>query len=282
MPIQDIGGVGYSTSQKRTAGALNKTSRALQKILEQLSTAERINRASDDAAGLAISEVMRGQIRGLKMADQNVTDAMSALNIAEGSSQEIEDMLQRERELALQARSDTLNDEQRGMLDREYQNLQQEIDRVAQGTQFNTQNVTNGQGLAAGGAQIQVGPNAGDAVSLPSLDLSADNLGLSGVSIASSAGAADALEKLDTALNTVNAGRSATGAMINRFQATQNNLLTAATNTQAAESVLRDQDMAQALSSLTREQLLQEGGITAFQRFNEINSFHVLSLLQSP
>jgi flagellin len=280
MPIQDIGGLGMQSTQRRMTGALEKTNRALQKILQQLSTAQRINQASDDAAGLAISEQLTSQVRGLKMAGQNVSDAVSALNIAEGASQEIEDMLQRQRELALQARNDTLNTDQRGMLDKEYQNIQSEIDRIAGGTQFNTQNVTNGQGLAQGGAQIQVGPNAGDTVSMPGMDLTIQGLGLNGASVANSAGAADALTRLDTALNTINSNRSATGAMINRFTSTQNNLMVAETNTQAAESVLRDQDMAQAITDLSRQKLLNEGGIFAFQRFNEINANHVLSLLQ--
>jgi flagellin len=280
MPIQNIGGLGIPSAQKRTTGALEKTNRALQKILQQLSTAQRINRAGDDAAGLAVSEQLRTQVRGFKMAEQNVSDAMSALNIAEGASQEIEDMLQRQRELALQARNDTLNTDQRKMLDKEYQNVQAEIDRVAGGTQFNTQNLANGQGMAQGGARIQVGPNAGDTVSMPQMDLTIQGLGLNGASVANSTGAADALTRLDTALNTINASRSATGAMINRFSSTQNNLLVAETNTQAAESALRDQDMAQALTDLSRQRLLNEGGIFAFQRFNEINANHVLSLLQ--
>jgi flagellin len=280
MPIQDIGGPGISSGQKRMVGTLDKTNRSLQKILQQLSTAQRINRASDDAAGLAIAERLNTQIRGFKMAEQNVSDAMSALNIGEGASQEIEDMLQRQRELAVQARTDTLTNDQRGMINTEYQNLQAEIDRTANATQFNAQPVANGKGLGAGGAQIQVGPNAGDQVALPQMDLTVNTLGLSGANVATSADAGDALNRLDNALNTINANRSATGAMVNRFQSTQNNLLVAGTNTQAAESVLRDQDMAQALTDLTRLRLLQEGGVSAFQRFNDINANHLLSLMK--
>ncbi|MBD3316321.1 MAG: flagellin [Chitinivibrionales bacterium] len=281
MQIGRTGGVGATrTPNNRIGGTLQKTNRSLRKILERLSTAQRINRASDDAAGLAVSEQLRSQARGLKMADRNVTDAMSVLDTADGAATEIEDMLQRQRELAIQARNDTLTDEQRGQLDVEFQQLTTEIGRIAEGTEFNAQEIADGSGLADGDAQIQTGANEGDVVTLPEVDFSVDALGLSGASVADFEKATSAVETIDNALNVLNTQRSNIGAMVNRFTSTQNNLAVAEVNTQAAESILRDQDMAAGLAELTRNQLLHEGGTRAFQRFNEISANHILALFQ--
>ena len=280
MDIQQTGGFGFSGSQKLSNSALRKTNTALSKILDKLATAKRINRASDDAAGLAVAEQLSSQIRGFKMASQNVSDAMSALNIADGASAEIEGMLQRQRELTIQSKNDTLTDEQRQQLDVEYQNLTQEIDRIAESTQFNTQNVANGQGLGAGGASIQAGPNAGNAVNLPNIDMTANSLGISGTSIADSASATNALNSIDNALESMGSQRSSIGAMVNTFESTQNNLSVAEINTQAAESILRDQDIATGLAEMTKNQLLRETGTKAFQRFNKISANHIIGLLE--
>jgi flagellin len=280
MNIQKADGMRIAGTQKGATDALRKTGKALSKILEKLATARRINRASDDAAGLAIAEQLKTQVRGFKVANQNVSDAMSALNIADGASTEIGEMLQRQRELALQARNDTLTDDQRQQLDVEYQNLAQEIERIAQGTQFNTQNVASGQGLGSGAARIQVGPNAGDTVTLPNIDMTAASLAIAGISIADSASAAGALSAIDGAINTLGTQRSSVGAMVNRLESTQNNLMVAEVNTTAAESILRDQDMAMGLAELTRSRLLQETGIRAFQRFNDISANHILGLIR--
>ena len=280
MNIHKAGGLGITSTQKGAADALRRTGKALSEILEKLSTARRINRASDDAAGLAIAEQLSSQVRGFKMATRNVSDAMSALNVSDGASTEIQSMLQRQRELALQARSDTLTDTNRQQIDVEYQNLTQEIERIAQGTEFNTQDVANGQGLSSGNAQIQVGPNAGDTVTLPNVDISAAGLAITGTSIADSASAANAISAIDSAIDIMGVQRSAVGAMVNRLESTQNNLMVAEVNTTAAESILRDQDMAMGLTELTRSRLLQETGMRAFQRFNEISANHILGLLK--
>ncbi|MFP4417210.1 MAG: flagellin [Chitinivibrionales bacterium] len=280
MHIQRSGGVGFVRAQNKTSKALSTTNRALKKILHQLSTAQRINRASDDAAGLSISETLRSQVRGFKSASRNVEDAVSALNIADGASREIGGILQRQRELALQARNDTLTDSQRGAIDKEYQSLQEEIDRIASSTEYNRQKTNNGEELADGDAQIQLGAQAGDQVSLPSLDMSVDALGLSGASVATSGAASDALSRVDSALDELNTQRSLVGSVVNRFSSTINNLAVAEINTQAAESVIRDQDMAAGLVELTRQRLLNEGATTAFRRFNEISANHVISLIQ--
>ncbi len=280
MQIRGMGGAGLVQGHYRTAGALRKTNKALRKILEQLSTSQRINRAADDAAGLSISEQLRSRIRGFKAASRNVADASSALTIAEGAGREISEMVQRQRELAVAARSDTLTDEQRRGLDAEYQQLTEEITRTAESTQFNTQDVASGQGLASGSAQIQAGPEAGDAVSMPRVDLRAAALQVQGQSIATAAGAADALTAADQALDSLNTQRTTVGSMVNRFEHTAANLSVAEVNTQAAESVLRDQDMAKGLSELVRRQLLSRSATSAFARFREISSNHLLGLMQ--
>ena len=280
MEIHKIGGSRLTGPLKRTSSTLRKTNKQLAKVLEQLANAKRINRASDDAAGLAIAEQLSTQVRGFKTAGRNVSDAMSALNIADGASNEIHSMLQRQRELAVQARNDTLTDDQRQALDVEYQNLNEEINRIATGTEFNTQDVTSGQGLASGNAQIQVGPNAGDTVTLPNVDLTTVGLGLNNTSIADSASAANAMTAIDGAMEGMNTQRATMGALVNRFESTQNNLMVSETNTTAAESILRDQDMAMGLAELTRNRLLQETGMRAFQRFSDISANHIMGLLR--
>ena len=273
-----VGGTG-SPLNAFSSNALRKTNRQLKKILERLSTAQRINRASDDAAGLAVSEQLRKNVRGFKMATRNVQDAMSALNIADGGANEISSLMQRQRELAVTARNDTLTDRDRGALDAEYQALSQEIDRLAQGSQFNRQNTTNGTDLASGSAAVQAGSEAGDQITLPQIDFTTATSGIAGTSIATSADAATALTSIDGAIQGLNEQRSTVGATINRFVSTVDTLSVAMINTQAAESVLRDQDMAEGIVELTRQQLLREGGLSAFQRFNEVSRNHIMGLL---
>lgn len=278
MQLQSTGN-SYSVGAKTTERSLRKTSSDLKKILERLSTAQRINRASDDAAGLGVSEVMRSNIRGFKMASQNIDDAMSALDIADGTANEVSGILQRQRELAVQSRNDTLTDRDRQALDKEYQQLNKELDRLSDSSQFNRQNLTNGTGLGSGSAQIQVGSNAGDQITLPAVDFTTISTGLSGQSIATASGASSSLSALDSAIKNVSSQRSVMGSTVNRLESTVNNLAVAAVNTQAAESVIRDEDMADGLMELTRTRLLQEGSIAAFSRFDEISQNHIMGLL---
>ena len=280
MQVQGTGGTQFITGTNRSLGALNKTNRELQKILERLSTAKRINRASDDAAGLGIAEQLTTQIRGFKTASQNIADATAALDIAEGSGREISDMLQRQRELAVAAKNDTLTPDNRKALDTEYQAITQEINRIAEVTNYNRQQVANGTGLGSGNAQIQVGANAMDLLKIPTVDFTTVSLGMKDTSIATSEGARAALERVDTAITSVSSVRTTVGATMNRLTSAGNTLSTAMINTQAAESVIRDEDMATGLSALTREQILQEGALKTFSRFNEITQNHILGLLQ--
>jgi flagellin len=182
--------------------------------------------------------------------------------------------------LALQASNDTLSDEQRKGIDVEYQNITSEIDRITGAAQFNTQTVANGQGLGSGNAQIQAGANAGDQLQVPVVNMNSTALGIVGTSVVDRASAQAAISKLDNALDTLNSQRSTIGSMMNRLEATGNNLSIAEINTQAAESVLRDQDMAAGLAEMTRQKLLLETGTQALSRFNEINAQHLFGLLK--
>lgn len=268
-------------SADTATNSLNKTNKDLNKILQRLSTALRINQASDDAAGLGIAEQLTTRIRGFQQATNNVSDAINALNIGDSTGNQVSDMMQRQRELALQASNSTLTDSQRGDLNTEYQALNQEITRISNASQFNTQGVAAGTGLSSGNAVIQAGPNAGDQITLPKTDFTAAALQINGTSIDTQANATSAINSLDTAMDTLNTQRSTLGAMTNRFESTVNNLSVANINTQAAESVIRDQDMAQGLVELTSKQLLQQSAMSAFSKFNEISANHIMGLLNS-
>jgi len=275
MNISSTSGFGFGASAN-----LQQSNRALQKILEKLSTSRRINRASDDAAGLAISQQLSSQVRGFKMAQNNVSDALSSLRIADGANSQINAILQRQRDLALQASNGTLSDEQRGAIDTEFQQLQGEIDRIAGATQFNRQNLTDGTDLASGNAQIVGDPNAAAPITLPALDVSTSALGTSGISVADQSSASGALDAIDTALDNLGARRGEIGAMMNRFESVGNNLSVSMINSQAAESTIGDLDTARGIAELTRQQLLGETGIRAFARFNQISQNHIFALLQ--
>jgi flagellin len=204
---------------------------------------------------------------------------MSALNIADGTANETTQILQRQREIAVQARNGTLTDNDRAALDIEYQQLSAELDRIAQTANFNKQGVASGSDLASGSAKIQSGSESTDQLTLPQVDLKPISIGISGTSISTADNASNAISVLDKALKSVNSQRSTVGATINRLESSVDNLSVAMVNTQAAESVLRDEDMAKGLADLTRTKLLQEGNIVAFSRFNDVNKSYIMSLL---
>jgi flagellin len=277
MQIRGTGGLPYSDSSGKF---LKKTNRELQKILEKLSTAVRINTASDDAAGLAVSEELRTQIRGFKIAGQNSAHAESALNIASEGSNQITSLLQRQRELALAAHNDTLTSTDRENLNREYQALTQEVSRITSNTRYNNLQLLSGTDLGSGNAVIQSGAQENDSITLPHIDITGVASTLQSTSLLNSQSASSALTALEESLNSVISFQSTIGSTQNRLSSVQNNLLLAEINTQAAESVLRDQDMAEGLAELTRKQLLNEGATRAFSRFNEMNRNLVMGLLQ--
>jgi len=256
--------------------------KSLAKVLEKLSTGKQINTASDDAAGLAVAKRLEAMTRGYKSAGENIGDALSALNIADGGSSGISDILQRQRELATQASSDTLTSQDRQALDSEYQQLNQELSRTSDSTQYNTMDLLNGKSpLSDGTGKFQVGPSGGssDQISAPNMDLSAASIGAGG-SIATAAGAKSALSTVSAALDKVSGSRAQIGALSNRLEHASNLNATAEINTTEAQSRLEDLDYAQASMDLARNDLLSQTSISASQHFNQISKNTVLGLLQ--
>src|SRR5690606_16486236 len=229
----------------------------IHKSIEKLSSGLRINRAGDDAAGLAISEKMRGQIRGLKMAQKNAQDAISLIQTAEGAMQELHAILQRMRELAVQAANDTNTDADREALQNEIAQLIAEIDRIADDTEFNTKKLLDGS-LATSGLTFHIGANSGQNIELNIEDMSASGLGVDQVDISTQASADLAITTIDNAINTVSTERAKLGAHQNRLEHTIANLGVAIENLQAAESRVRDVDMAHEMMTFTKYQILQQ------------------------
>jgi len=268
-----------------TGGALRRVGRHLEKSLEKLSTGLRINRAADDAAGLSVSEQLRTQVRGLAMGNRNIQDGISLLNIAEGALIEIEDMLQRMRELSIQAANDTLTSTERSYIQTEFNRLKEEIDRIANGTQYNSQKLLNGADVWATGGTLHVGPNdnAGgtDVVLITIGAVTTGSMSIDGANcvVTSQTGATAAITSLDTALNMVNSLRSDLGASTNRLEHALNNQENQEQNMTAAESTIRDADFAYETMQFTRNQILQQSSTAMLSQANMVPQ-SVLSLLQ--
>ena len=212
-------------------GRIQKTNKKFGNILEKLSTGKKINRASDDASGLAVAEILSANVRGFQMGNVNANYAQAAQYIAEGAGNETSSILQRQRELAIQSSNDTLSPSNRQALDTEFQALNEELTRIADSSEFNGLNVANGTELGAGGGEVMVGPQAGDLADVVGADFTASNLGTVGEDILSSAGASSALAAIDTAIASTNNQRVAIGANINRLEHTISNNTNQAINT---------------------------------------------------
>lgn len=252
-------------------GNLRSTKAGLERSLARLSSGYRINQAADDAAGLAISENLRGQIRGLKQASRNSEDGISLVQVAEGGLNEISNMLIRLRELGVQAASDTIGDTERKFLDVEYQQLKSEIQRIAEVTEFNGRDLLNGTG---GIFDIQVGTHNDPFKDRISFNASAANstiesLGLTVESLATKNQAQQSLNVVDTAMVQVNAMRANFGAMQNRLSSTINNLAIANENLSAANSRVRDTDIAEESAQLTRNSILLQAGVSVLGQANQ-------------
>ncbi|HEY8353596.1 MAG TPA: flagellin [Methylophilaceae bacterium] len=244
--------------------ALNNT--AVSKSLEKLSSGLRINRAGDDAAGLAISEKMRAQIRGLEMATKNAQDGISLIQTAEGALNEVHAILQRMRELAVQAANDTNTDDDRSALQNEIDQLIQEINRIAQNTEFNTKTLLDG---TATGIVFHIGANEGQNITLDISDMQAAALGVSGLDISTQANADTAITTIDDAIKKVSEERAKLGAYQNRLEHTINNLGTAAENLTAAESRIRDVDMAKEMMEFTKNNILVQAATAMLAQANQ-------------
>lgn len=249
---------------------------AVAKSLEKLSSGLRINRAGDDAAGLAISEKMRGQIRGLDMASKNAQDGISLIQTAEGALNETHSILQRMRELAVQSASDTNTDADRKELQKEVTALISEIKRISTDTEFNTQKLLDGTFT---GKLIHIGANSGQVLTISIGNMAAAALGLSGLSISSQAGADAAIKTINDAISKVSSQRADLGAIQNRLEHTINNLGTASENLSAAESRIRDVDMAKEMMEFTKNNILTQAAQAMLAQANQIPQ-GVLQLLR--
>jgi flagellin len=262
--------IGTNVASLNTQKNLSGIKLNLDRSFERLSSGNRINRAADDAAGLAISENLKALIRGYRQADRNANDGISLVQVAEGSLNEVSNMLIRLRELAVQASSDTVGDTERKFVDVEYQQLKSEMQRITESTSFNGYDLLNGTG---GVIDIQVGVKNNPFQDRISFNASAANatleaLGMTVETVATKEAAQMSLDVVDNALVSVNAIRANFGALQNRLVSTSQNLKVADENYSAANSRIRDADIAAESSELTRNNILQQAAVSVLSQTN--------------
>jgi flagellin len=268
--------INHNISSMNALRNLHVTSNAMSKSMEKLSSGYRINRAADDAAGLAISEKMRGQIGGLEQASRNAQDGISLIQTAEGALAETHSILRRMRDLAVQATNDTNTTADRTKLQTEFSQLTSELDRIANDTEFNTKTLLDG---TASHMVFHVGANKNQVISHTIGTMGASAVGADGThSIGCQADAELVISMIDAGINTVSAERANLGAVQNRLEHTIKNLDTTRENLQASESRIRDVDMAKEMSELTKNQILSQAGTAMLAQANQ-KSQGVLQLL---
>ena len=259
---------------------LGVTTESQKKVTEKLSSGYKVNRAADDAAGLTISEKMRSQIRGLTQASSNAQDGISCVQTAEGALTEVHSMLQRMNELAVKAANGTNTSADRSAIQSEVSALAKEISRVAQSTQFNTLNLLNGSFSA--GKNLQVGTaNVADqriVVSIAKMDATTLGVSKTSINVGTESGAQQAITKITQAIAKVSKQRSDLGAIQNRLEHTIANLDNVVENTTAAESQIRDTDMAKTMVEYTKNNILAQAGTAMLAQANQ-STQNVLSLL---
>ena len=265
--------INTNTSAAYSQNAMKTNARFMSKAMEQLSTGSRVNSAGDDAAGLAIGQNMTTQIRGLNMAIRNVNDGINMMQTSEGAMVEQSNMLQRMRELAIQAMNGTYSDVQRGYLDKEFQELTKQIGQIATDTMWNDQAVL--MGTAAGSSvtfDFQAGQDSGQTISVTVNAMTVTGLGLASggtVSIDSGDTAALALDAISGALEIINGQRAAIGAGINRMQYTADNLANIASNQTQSRSTILDTDYAIATTQLAKTQIIQQASTAMLAQANQ-------------
>jgi flagellin len=274
-----------------STNAIAANERAMQKTMQSLSTGSRINKASDDAAGLSVRENMTSQINGLNAAVRNANDAINMLQTADGSLNEVSDMMQRMRELGTLAQNDTYSTAQKKSMDDEYQALTSEIERIATNTQWNKMNILTGSGgeVGLGSAfTFQIGANAGQVISVvianqgiasAAATAPTQYSAISGAAITTGQAASAAVAKLDDALSTLNANRSKIGAAINRLEHAINNLTNVAQNATDSRSRVTDTDYSKATSDLAKQQIIAQAATAILAQANQ-QPQTVLSLLK--
>ncbi|MGG4471562.1 flagellin Hag [Paenibacillus alvei] len=267
--------INHNIAALNTYRQLSSATTAQSKSMEKLSSGQRINRAGDDAAGLAISEKMRGQIRGLDAASRNSQDGISLIQTAEGALNETHAILQRMRELAVQGGNDTNTTDDRTQIQTELDQLKEEIDRISDTTEFNTQNLLDGNFTAT----LQVGANDGQTISFSISAMDSTALTVDALSVTDNAAASTSIGQLDDAIKAVSTQRSNLGALQNRLEHTINNLDTSSENLTAAESRVRDVDMAKEMMNQTKNSILAQAAQSMLAQANQ-QPQGVLQLLQ--
>jgi flagellin len=282
--------INHNISSMIGQGALNRQQNSLSKSLEKLSTGLRINRASDDAAGLSVSESLRSKIRGMDRAKSNAEDGIALLQIAEGATGEINNITQRMRELAIQSATDTMTTVERGYIDKEFQQLMSEIGRISSSASYNGMTLLDGAagsfGVSGGGASVlHIGAGSSATTDRISVTINAMTLGALGLSSTTSAlttasAALSSLSRIDIAIRSINTMRSDMGAYVNRLEFAISNLSNQVYNTQDAESRIRDVDFAKETTEFTRAQILTQSATSMLSQANQVPQ-GVLSLLGS-
>jgi flagellin len=263
--------VNTNSTALMSATNLNRTNRSLQGTLGRLSSGTRINKAGDDAAGLGVAENLSAENRSVKAAMRNTQDGISVVQTAEGATAEVGELLKRMRELAVQASSETLEDTERDYINEEQISLAEEIDRIANITNFNDVALTDGVTTTLD-VQVGVDNNAEDRITINLGDLtSAGTLAVDGLDMTSAANAQGTIQTIDDAITTVSGYRADYGAVQNRLESAQRNLETYSTNLSAAESGIRDADFAYEAAEMAKYNIMQQAGVAAMGQANQIN-----------
>ena len=266
--------ISTNTQSLRAQNAMSKVETQKSESLAKLSSGSRINKAGDDAAGLAISEKLKANIRGSMQATRNAGDGISMIQTAEGGLNEVSNVLIRLRELSVQAASDTIGDQERSFADLEFQNLTQEVERIATSTQFNGKDLLSGQGDSM---DFQIGimnDPKNDRLSYKPQDSSARiaDLGIDGLGVTTKVNAQENLEKIDIAINGINGNRASLGALQNRLQSTISNLEVRTENLAAANSRIRDTDVAAESAELAKANILSAASTSVLAQANNSGS----------
>jgi flagellin len=257
--------------------SVSKTRQAMEGAMERLASGKRINSASDDAAGIAVSARMKSQIDGLNMAVRNANDGISLARTAEGTLDEVDTMLHRMRELAIQAANGTYADTDRGYLNEEFSRLIIEIERVATQSKWGQDvGLTDGTNSSL---EIQVGLDSGHTIAISLVDVSTSALGISALAINTQSGAVGTLSTIDVALDTINAARAKLGAAANRLEHTVSNLMSMVQHTEESKSRVMDADFAAESAALARAQILAQAGTAMLAQANQAQQY-VLNLLR--
>lgn len=262
--------INTNVSSMQAQTSLNKVNKESQDSFAKLSSGSRITKSADDAAGLAISEKLKAEIRSAKQADRNANDAISMVQVAEGGLNETSNILTRMRELAIQTASDTVGDAERGMSNLEYQQLKTEMDRISQVTEFNGKKLLNGEGQKY---EFQVGTKGDEFMDRIGFDASQvdatnESLGVSSLDISTKAGSQESLANLDAAIEKVSGQRAVLGSLQNRLTSTSNNLQVYTENMSAANSRIRDVDYADETAKQARNQIITAAGTSVLAQAN--------------